>query len=37
MTAITITPGETFHNKYGRYPHDMLIGQKYGSKVSPYM
>ncbi|ADV25205.1 tRNA (adenine(58)-N(1))-methyltransferase catalytic subunit TRM61 [Cryptococcus gattii E566] len=33
MTAITIVPGETFHNKYGRYPHDMLIGQKYGSKV----
>jgi tRNA (adenine57-N1/adenine58-N1)-methyltransferase len=33
MVAITITPGEVFHNKYGRYPHDDFIGVKFGSKV----
>jgi tRNA A58 N-methylase Trm61 len=33
MTAITITPGEHFHNKYGRYSHDEMIGMKFGSKV----
>lgn len=35
MTAITVTPGEVFHNKFGRYPHDDFIGMKYGSKVCP--
>ncbi|WVO14780.1 hypothetical protein L204_102418 [Cryptococcus depauperatus] len=33
MTAITVTPGQVFHNKYGRYPHENLIGQSYGSKI----
>ncbi|WVW79848.1 hypothetical protein I302_101818 [Kwoniella bestiolae CBS 10118] len=33
MTAITITPGEVIHNKYGRYVHDDLIGQKFGTKL----
>lgn len=34
MLAITVTPGEVFHNKFGRYPHEELIGLKFGSKVS---
>ena len=29
-----VTPGEIFHNKYGRYAHDDFIGQKYGAKAS---
>lgn len=33
MTAITVTPGEFFHNKFGRYSHDEMIGVKFGSKV----
>jgi tRNA (adenine57-N1/adenine58-N1)-methyltransferase len=33
MQPLTITPGEVFHNKFGRYPHDELIGVKFGSKV----
>ncbi|WWC59901.1 uncharacterized protein I303_102463 [Kwoniella dejecticola CBS 10117] len=33
LTAITITPGEVLHNKYGRYTHDDLIGQKFGTKI----
>ncbi|WVQ83490.1 hypothetical protein IAT38_005631 [Cryptococcus sp. DSM 104549] len=33
LTAIIATPGETFHNKYGRYSHDDIIGCKFGSKV----
>jgi tRNA (adenine57-N1/adenine58-N1)-methyltransferase len=34
MVAITVTRGEVFHNKFGRYLHDSMIGVKYGSKVS---
>lgn len=34
MTAITVTPGASFHNKFGMYKHDDMIGMKYGSKVS---
>ncbi|ORY25237.1 tRNA methyltransferase complex GCD14 subunit-domain-containing protein [Naematelia encephala] len=30
---VIITSGGVFHNKYGRYPHDELVGQKYGSKI----
>ncbi|TXT11007.1 hypothetical protein VHUM_01758 [Vanrija humicola] len=33
MTAITVTPGEFFHNKFGRYSHDDMIGVKFGSKL----
>lgn len=33
LKAITITPGEVFHNKFGRYPHESLVGVKFGSKV----
>ncbi|KAK8861271.1 hypothetical protein IAR55_002090 [Kwoniella newhampshirensis] len=33
MTAITVTPGESFHNKFGRYSHDDIVGQKFGSKM----
>jgi tRNA (adenine57-N1/adenine58-N1)-methyltransferase len=33
LKAITITPGEVFHNKFGRYTHDSLVGQKFGSKI----
>lgn len=33
MTAITVTPGEAFHNKFGKYKHDDMIGMKFGSKV----
>ncbi|KAL1410132.1 tRNA (adenine-N(1)-)-methyltransferase catalytic subunit trm61 [Vanrija albida] len=33
MTAITVTPGEFFHNKFGRYSHDEMIGVKFGSKM----
>ena len=33
MIPLTITPGEHLHNKYGRYSHDSMIGQKFGSKV----
>ncbi|EKD03910.1 hypothetical protein A1Q2_01923 [Trichosporon asahii var. asahii CBS 8904] len=32
MTAITVTPGASFHNKFGMYKHDDMIGMKYGSK-----
>lgn len=34
MQAVKMVPGQYFHNKYGRYPHDELIGLKYGSRVS---
>lgn len=34
MVAITIEPGEVFHNKFGKYVHDDFIGVKFGSKVS---
>jgi tRNA (adenine57-N1/adenine58-N1)-methyltransferase len=33
MIPLTITPGEHLHNKYGRYSHDSMIGQKFGTKV----
>ena len=33
MLAITVTPGEVLHNKYGCYSHDDMIGQKFGTKV----
>ncbi|OCF43427.1 tRNA (adenine-N(1)-)-methyltransferase catalytic subunit TRM61 [Kwoniella heveanensis CBS 569] len=33
MNAIVVTPGEEFHNKYGRYAHTDFIGQKFGSKL----
>ncbi|WVF67042.1 hypothetical protein IAT40_001785 [Kwoniella sp. CBS 6097] len=33
MNAIIVTPGEEFHNKYGRYAHTDFIGQKFGSKL----
>lgn len=33
MTAITVTKGQTFHNKFGKYSHDEMIGIKFGSKV----
>lgn len=34
MLGLTITPGEVLHNKYGRYPHDNMMGMKFGSKAS---
>ena len=34
MLAIAITPGSVLHNKYGRYSHDDMIGQKFGTKVT---
>lgn len=33
MLGVTIKAGDVLHNKYGRYPHDTMIGMKYGSKV----
>lgn len=33
MVALTVTPGEILHNKFGRYRHEDMIGMKYGSKV----
>jgi tRNA (adenine57-N1/adenine58-N1)-methyltransferase len=33
MLAITVTRGAKVHNKFGQYPHDDMIGMKYGSKV----
>ncbi len=33
MLSVIVSPGEVFHNKYGRYAHDDMIGQKFGSKV----
>ncbi|CAK9786663.1 tRNA methyltransferase complex GCD14 subunit [Cutaneotrichosporon oleaginosum] len=33
MTAITVTKGQTFHNKFGKYAHDEMIGIKFGSKM----
>ncbi|KAL7423500.1 tRNA (adenine-N(1)-)-methyltransferase catalytic subunit trm61 [Cryptotrichosporon argae] len=33
MAAITVTPGAVFHNKYGKYKHDDMIGVKFGSKM----
>ncbi|BEJ11218.1 hypothetical protein CspHIS471_0106400 [Cutaneotrichosporon sp. HIS471] len=33
MTAITVTKGQTFHNKFGKYVHDEMIGIKFGSKM----
>ncbi|KAK6907037.1 hypothetical protein I203_101026 [Kwoniella mangroviensis CBS 8507] len=32
LTSIIITPGEEMHNKFGRYAHVDLIGQKFGTK-----
>ncbi|KAJ3161787.1 tRNA (adenine-N(1)-)-methyltransferase catalytic subunit trm61 [Geranomyces michiganensis] len=32
MTFITVEAGAVFSNSYGRYPHDQLIGVKWGSK-----
>ncbi|WRT65379.1 uncharacterized protein IL334_002322 [Kwoniella shivajii] len=34
MTTVTVTPGQEIHNKFGRYYHNDLIGQKFGTKVS---
>lgn len=33
MTAVTVTRGEEFHNKFGKYKHDDMIGMRFGSKV----
>ncbi|WVQ62886.1 uncharacterized protein L199_001035 [Kwoniella botswanensis] len=33
LTSIIITPGEEIHNKFGRYAHVDLIGQKFGTKI----
>ncbi|RXK35687.1 hypothetical protein M231_07060 [Tremella mesenterica] len=33
MTSFTVTPGDTFHNKFGRYAHNDMIGVKFGSKL----
>ncbi|WVQ77453.1 hypothetical protein IAR50_007139 [Cryptococcus sp. DSM 104548] len=33
LSAITVQPGGSLHNKYGRYAHDDFIGKKFGSKV----
>lgn len=33
MTAIKVTAGENFHNKFGKYSHDAMIGLQFGSKV----
>jgi len=33
LKAITITEGEVFNNKFGRYEHSNLVGVKFGSKV----
>ncbi|WVR04118.1 hypothetical protein IAU60_001117 [Kwoniella sp. DSM 27419] len=33
MTAITVTRGQEFHNRFGRYAHSDFIGQKFGSKI----
>ncbi|KAI8911246.1 tRNA methyltransferase complex subunit Cpd1 [Powellomyces hirtus] len=32
VTYATITPGKQFANNFGRYPHDSMIGKKWGSK-----
>ncbi len=34
IQAITITRGQVIHNKFGKYPHDALIGVKFGSRVT---
>jgi tRNA (adenine57-N1/adenine58-N1)-methyltransferase len=33
LQAITVEKGQIFHNKWGKYRHDDMIGRKYGSKV----
>ncbi|KAJ9105480.1 hypothetical protein QFC21_001851 [Naganishia friedmannii] len=34
LQAITVTRGQMYHNKWGKYSHDDMIGRKYGSKAS---
>ncbi|KAK7037235.1 tRNA (adenine-N(1)-)-methyltransferase catalytic subunit trm61 [Paramarasmius palmivorus] len=34
LHPLTIAPGETWNSKFGCYPHDELIGKKFGSKVA---
>ncbi|KAJ9112351.1 hypothetical protein QFC19_000771 [Naganishia cerealis] len=34
LQAITVTRGQMFHNKWGKYSHDDMIGRKYGSKMT---
>ncbi|ESK82971.1 trna methyltransferase complex subunit cpd1 [Moniliophthora roreri MCA 2997] len=34
LQPLTITPGETWNSKFGYYPHDELIGKRFGSKVA---
>lgn len=34
MVAVKVEQGGVFHNKFGRYRHQDMIGMKYGSKVS---
>ena len=34
---ITVTRGQRFHNKFGMYAHDDIIGQKFGAKVGSLM
>lgn len=33
ITAITVTPGQLFHTKYGKYQHTDFIGRPFGSRV----
>lgn len=34
LLAITITPGQVHHSKWGRYAHDDMVGMRFGSRVS---
>ncbi|KAJ9120721.1 hypothetical protein QFC22_002652 [Naganishia vaughanmartiniae] len=34
LQAITVTKGQMYHNKWGKYSHDDMIGRKYGSKMT---
>jgi tRNA A58 N-methylase Trm61 len=34
MTAIKVTKEEEFHNKFGKYKHDDMVGKQFGTKVS---
>ncbi|VVT45987.1 uncharacterized protein SAPINGB_P000990 [Magnusiomyces paraingens] len=33
IRPLTVTRGETLHTQYGSFPHDTLIGVKYGTQV----
>ncbi|ORX36456.1 tRNA methyltransferase complex GCD14 subunit-domain-containing protein [Kockovaella imperatae] len=34
LISVVVTPGQVLHNKYGRYLHDDMIGQKFGTRMT---